>query len=77
MPFTKSTTPTTKILSDTSSTHSTVSTATTLKPTDSKKSKWFSLSKPTDHHHNPRSSDSAAAKKAIHNEAIASYLSLR
>ncbi|KAJ5918649.1 hypothetical protein N7466_010641 [Penicillium verhagenii] len=63
----------TKTIADDASIHSTVSTATTLKGTaDANKKKWFSLSsKPT------KVSDKEAALKAVHNEAVASYFSMR
>jgi hypothetical protein len=61
--------------SDTASTHSTVSTATTLKDIESPKKKWFSRPKTEPAYVNK--SDEQYAKKAIHNEAIASYLSIR
>jgi hypothetical protein len=64
-----------QILSDTASTHSTVSTATTLKGADTpkQKKKFFSFSKAE-----PESiKGSYQAKQAVHNEAIASYFSMR
>ncbi|KAJ5105052.1 hypothetical protein NUU61_002399 [Penicillium alfredii] len=67
--------------SDTASTHSTVSTATTLKGSESpSKKKWFSLSSDKPANTQPqyvKKSDEWIAKRAIHNEAIASYLSMR
>ncbi|CEJ62191.1 hypothetical protein PMG11_10699 [Penicillium brasilianum] len=63
--------------SDAASTHSTVSTATTLKGTDfPSKKKWFSLSSKSEPQHVTKS-DAFHAKQAIHNEAIASYFSMR
>lgn len=60
--------------SDAASTHSTVSTATTLKGADSpSKKKWFSKSEPQ----YVSRTDKFYAQQAVHNEALASYFSLR
>ncbi|KAJ5689622.1 hypothetical protein N7462_004014 [Penicillium macrosclerotiorum] len=60
--------------SDAASTHSTVSTATTLRGTELSKNKWFSLLSEPKH---VTKSDAFYAKQATHNEAVASYFSLR
>jgi hypothetical protein len=64
--------------SDAASTHSTVSTATTLKGTDflPNKKKWFSLGSKAEPKH-VNKSDAFYAKQALHNEAVASYFSMR
>lgn len=60
--------------SDTSSTHSAVSTATTLKGSIKASKKWFSKAFDTKH---TIKSDEHFIKQANHNEAVASYFSLR
>ncbi|KAJ5512861.1 hypothetical protein N7463_002413 [Penicillium fimorum] len=76
--FSKSSNSSSKTTSSAASTHSTVSTATTLNTCDAsvKNQKWYSL--------NSKSSGSgfknnaaAIEKKRLHNEALASYLSMR
>ena len=62
--------------SDAASTHSTVSTATTLKGTDFPIKKWFSLTSKSEPQYTNKS-DAFYAKQAIHNEAVASYFSMR
>lgn len=63
--------------SDTASTHSTVSTATTLKGTEFPTKKWFSRgSKSTSTPETNKPGDKNA-KRALHHEAIATYLSMR
>jgi hypothetical protein len=60
--------------SDTASTHSTISTATTLKSSIKASKKWFSKASEPKHTAN---SEAYFAKQAVHNEAVASYFSLR
>ncbi|KAJ5775755.1 uncharacterized protein N7511_000766 [Penicillium nucicola] len=73
MPFTSSS----KSTKTMSSAASTISTSSTLKGTDSNK-KWFSLpSKTTKTTESQPKSKSTAEKKAIHYEAVATYLALR
>ncbi|KAJ5533883.1 hypothetical protein N7527_000137 [Penicillium freii] len=76
--FSKSSNSSSKTTSSAASTHSTVSTATTLNSADAstKNQKWYSLG--------PKSSNSDSnkveidlQKKKLHNEALASYFSLR
>ncbi|KAJ5672456.1 hypothetical protein N7507_001583 [Penicillium longicatenatum] len=73
----------TKTMADNASTHSTVSTATTLKGNaGGNKKKWYSLSSKSskDLPSEPKyikDSDREAARKAVHNEAVASYFSMR
>ncbi|KAI2794175.1 hypothetical protein POX_a00765 [Penicillium oxalicum] len=55
------------------STHSSVSTATTLKGMDMHKKKWYSLSSKS----HPKHANDYYVKKALHNEAVASYFSMR
>ncbi|KAJ5461199.1 uncharacterized protein N7458_002751 [Penicillium daleae] len=75
--FTSSKSSSKTMSSDAASTHSTVSTATTLKGTDSPiKKKWYSLSSKSEPQH-VNKSDAFYAKQAIHNEAVASYFSMR
>lgn len=75
--FTSSKSSSKTMSADSASTHSTVSTATTLKGTDSPdKKKWFSLNSKSEPKH-VNKSDAFHAKQAIHNEAIASYFSMR
>ena len=62
--------------SDAASTRSTVSTATTLKGTDFPIKKWYSLSSKSEPQYTNKS-DAFYAKQAIHNEAVASYFSMR
>ena len=65
---------------DSASTHSSVSTATTLKGTElHNKKKWFSSNSKskTSEPKFVQNSDGRHAKQALHNEAIATYLSLR
>lgn len=64
----------TRRTSDTGSTHSTVSTATTLKGSIKASKKWFS--KAFDPKYTIKS-DVHFVKQANHNEAVASYFSLR
>ena len=78
MPFTSSSMSSTKTMSSAASTTSTISTASTLKGADAaSKKKWFSLlpSKTTTEY-KPKS-DAYQAQKAIHHEAVATYLALR
>lgn len=72
----------TKTMTDNASTHSAVSTATTLKGTAAgNKKKWYSLSSKskasTSEPKCIKDSDREAARKAVHNEAVASYFSMR
>ncbi|EPS34261.1 hypothetical protein PDE_09225 [Penicillium oxalicum 114-2] len=60
-------------ISDVASTHSSVSTATTLKGMDMHKKKWYSLSSKS----HPKHANDYYVKKALHNEAVASYFSMR
>ncbi|KAJ5495485.1 hypothetical protein N7539_000601 [Penicillium diatomitis] len=60
--------------SDAASTHSSVSTATTLKGMDIHKKKWYSLSSSKT---SPKHTEEYYAKRALHNEAVASYFSMR
>ncbi|KAJ5577696.1 uncharacterized protein N7459_006660 [Penicillium hispanicum] len=62
---------------DAASTYSTVSTATTLKGTEIPKKKWFSRDPKSSEPKETRKSDEDRAKRALHHEAIASYLSMR
>ncbi|KAF3396113.1 hypothetical protein F1880_007243 [Penicillium rolfsii] len=74
--FTSSKSSSKTMSSDAASTYSTVSTATTLKGTDFlNKKKWFSLSSKSEPKH--FKSDAFYAKQAMHNEAVASYFSMR
>lgn len=61
---------------DAASTHSTVSTATTLKRADSPRRKWLSLGSKTEPKY-VHKSDQFYAQQAVHNEALASYFSMR
>ena len=75
--FTSSKSSSKTMSSDGASTHSTVSTATTLKGIDSpNKKKWYSLSSKSEPKH-ANKSDAFYAKQAVHNEAVASYFSMR
>lgn len=72
----------TKTMTDNASTHSAVSTATTLKGiADGNKKKWYSLSSKskvlTSEPKCIKDSDREAAHKAVHNEAVASFFSMR
>ncbi|KAJ5785772.1 uncharacterized protein N7503_010984 [Penicillium pulvis] len=72
----------TKTMTDNASIHSVVSTATTLKGTaDGNKKKWYSLSSKSKALVSEpkciKDSDREAARKAVHNEAVASYFSMR
>lgn len=62
---------------DAASTYSTVSTATTLKGTEIPKKKWFSLNPKASEPQDTHKSDEYRAKRALHHEAVASYLSMR
>ncbi|KAJ6001876.1 hypothetical protein N7499_002256 [Penicillium canescens] len=78
MPFTSSSKSSTKTMSSAASTTSTISTASTLKGADAaSKKKWSSLlpSKTTTEY-KPKP-DPYQAQKAIHHEAVATYLALR
>ncbi|KAF9243966.1 hypothetical protein DTO027I6_7500 [Penicillium roqueforti] len=76
--FTKSTKASCKTTSSAASTHSTVSTATTLNASDAstKSHKWYSLGSKSQSSV-PNNNAIEVEKKKIHNEALASYLSLR
>ncbi|KAJ5647515.1 hypothetical protein N7490_003887 [Penicillium lividum] len=73
----------TSTLSDNASIHSTVSNATTLKESVAgNKKKWYSLSPKskiilTSDHKYIKDSDKKAAVEAVHNQAVASYLTMR
>ncbi|KAJ5183130.1 hypothetical protein N7492_000746 [Penicillium capsulatum] len=75
MPSFTSKSKTVKLSDDSASTHSTVSTATTLKGAESPKKKFFSRdSTSTPASNTPGEKN---AKRALHYEAVASYLSMR
>ncbi|KAJ6092863.1 hypothetical protein N7486_008152 [Penicillium sp. IBT 16267x] len=73
----------TKTMADNASTHSAVSTATTLKGTvDGNKKKWYSLRSKSNkaltlEPKGIKDFDREVAHDAVHNEAVASYLSMR
>ncbi|KAJ5760037.1 hypothetical protein N7520_007193 [Penicillium odoratum] len=73
----------TNTFSENSSIHSTVSNATTLKESVAgNKKKWYSLSPKskiilTSDHKYIKDSDKKAAVEAVHNQAVASYLTMR
>ncbi|KAJ9491069.1 hypothetical protein VN97_g2173 [Penicillium thymicola] len=76
--FSKSPNSSSKTTSSAASTHSTVSTATTLNSADpsTKNHKWYSLgSKASNSDSNKIAID--LQKKKLHNEALASYFSMR
>ncbi|KAJ5176553.1 uncharacterized protein N7482_002430 [Penicillium canariense] len=75
--FTSSKSSSKTMSSDAASTYSTASTATTLKGTESPNKKWFSLSSNKSEPKYVKKSDAVHAKQAIHNEALASYFSMR
>lgn len=73
----------TSTMADNASTHSSVSAATTLKGSVdlTKKKKWYSLSSKSTETLSPEKqaiqNQKEAARKAVHNEAMASYFSTR
>ncbi|KAJ5958941.1 uncharacterized protein N7479_006091 [Penicillium vulpinum] len=76
--FSNSSNSSSKTISSAASTHSTVSTATTLNTSDAstKNHKWYSLrSKSLSSNFNNDAAN--IEKKKLHNEALATYLSMR
>ncbi|CAI7627835.1 unnamed protein product [Penicillium crustosum] len=76
--FSKSSNSSSKTTSSAASTHSTVSTATTLNSADAsiKNHKWYSLGSKSSNS-DSKKIEIDLEKKKLHNEALASYFSLR